>query len=177
MPNDTPPRISENERDTAVQRLQEAFAAGHLSHDELEERLQTALTARTGADFVRVLDSLPETESGRFTRIVTTGGRIQRSGAWRVPRVFHVESEFGKVDLDLSRAVIEHSVVDIELKLRFGKAKLTVPPDAVVELDELRSDWKQPVYEAPRRSGSGGQLIRVSGEMGFGRLVVRHARR
>jgi hypothetical protein len=30
-PEDMPPRITEDDRDTAVKRLQEAFAEGHLS--------------------------------------------------------------------------------------------------------------------------------------------------
>ncbi|MEU8781339.1 hypothetical protein [Streptomyces sp. NPDC048637] len=33
--------------------------------------------------------------------------------------------------LDLSRAVIEHPVVDIELHLGTGKARITVPSDAI----------------------------------------------
>jgi hypothetical protein len=30
--DDRPPSISEDDRDTAVQRLQEAYAQGHISH-------------------------------------------------------------------------------------------------------------------------------------------------
>ncbi|GAB2864556.1 hypothetical protein GCM10027176_77960 [Actinoallomurus bryophytorum] len=79
--------------------------------------------------------------------------------------------------LDLSRAVIEHPVVDIELRLGTGGAKITVPRDAIVEVEELRTGWKDSRYKPRRRSGSGGPRIRISGTMGFGRLKIRHARR
>jgi DUF1707 SHOCT-like domain len=38
MPNDVPSRITENDRDMAVKRLQEAFVDGHISHQELDDR-------------------------------------------------------------------------------------------------------------------------------------------
>ena len=42
-------------------------------------------------------------------------------------RVLNVDSEYGKVDLDQSRAIIENPVVDIDLQLRFSKAKIPLP--------------------------------------------------
>jgi hypothetical protein len=94
-----------------------------------------------------------------------------------VPRKLKVDSAFGRVHLDLSRAVIEHPVVDIELNLATGRAKITVPRDAVVDLDGLQTVWKDSFYKPRRPSRPGGPKIRVSGTMGFGRLKIRHARR
>jgi hypothetical protein len=81
------------------------------------------------------------------------------------------------VDLDLSRAIIESPVVDIQLELRFGGAKITVPAEAVVDIDDLQATWKQPVYETPQRVEPGGPRIRISGTMEYGRLKIRHKRR
>jgi hypothetical protein len=47
MSPDQPPRITEGERDTAVERLKEAFAEGHFSSEEMDERLPVALSATT----------------------------------------------------------------------------------------------------------------------------------
>lgn len=77
--------------------------------------------------------------------------------------------------LDLSRAVVEHPVVDIELQLGTGGARITVPRDAIVDIEDLRNGWKDPLYRIRRRSRPGGPRIRISGTMGFGRLKVRHA--
>jgi hypothetical protein len=129
MPDDMPPRITEDDRDSAVKRLQEAFVEGHISHDEMDERLQAVLTAKTHGELVPALASLPDNSTGPTSKVAAKSGRIQRRGAWRVPRVLRVESEYGRVNLDLSRAIIENPVVDIELELRYGKAKITLPRD------------------------------------------------
>jgi hypothetical protein len=168
------PPISDDDRDTAVQRLQEAYTEGHISHEELDERLHQVLTAKTHGELARALGSLPENPA---SRIAAVSGQIRRRGAWRVPRVLKVESAFGKVRLDLSRAVIEHPVVDIELRLGTGGATITVPRDAIVDIEDLSTVWKDSHYQPSRRSRPGGPRIRISGTMGFGRLKIRHARR
>ncbi len=45
MPNQVPPRITEDDREATVRRLQEAFAEGHISHEEMDDHLE-AVTPR-----------------------------------------------------------------------------------------------------------------------------------
>lgn len=176
-PDHVPQRIGEADRDAAVLRLQEAFAEGHLSREELDDLLHVVLTVTTRGELVPVLSSLPGKEAGPTSKISGKSGRIQRRGAWRVPRVLTIESEFGSVDLDLSQAIIEHPVIDIELQLRFGKAKITLPHDAIVDLEDLRTVWKQPSHKPPQPARADGLQIRISGTMEFGRLKIRYKRR
>ncbi len=161
----------------AVHRLQEAYAEGHLSHEEMDERLHQALTAKTHGDLVPALAALPPEKPGTTATITAFSGRIRRRGEWRVPRVFKVESAFGKVRLNLSRAVIEHPVIDIRLHLGTGKATIIVPRDAVVDVEHLHTGWKALLYQPPPHPRPGGPKIRISGGMGMGRLKIRHARR
>ncbi|MET7704117.1 DUF1707 domain-containing protein [Streptomyces sp. NPDC005485] len=177
LPEDSPQLIGEDDRDTAVQRLQEAYTEGLISHEELDERLHQVLTAKAHGELVSALGSLPRERPGTTSTIAAAGGRILRRGAWRVPRTLKVESAYGRARLDLSRAIIEYPVVDIELQLGTGGARITVPCDAVVDVDGLRTGWKDLRYKAPQRSRPGGPTIRISGTMGFGRLKIRHARR
>ncbi|MFG2138598.1 DUF1707 domain-containing protein [Streptomyces sp. NPDC048650] len=177
LPEDPLPAIDEDDRDTAVNRLQEAYAEGHISHEEMDERLHQVLTVTTHGELVSAMASLPAEKPATTSTIAAASGWIRRRGAWRVPRILKIESTYGKVDLDLSRAVIEHPVVDIELQLPYGKARITVPRDASVEIGDLRTAWKDPRYKRRRRSLPGGPSIRISGEMGYGRLKIRHARR
>ncbi|MFD7052727.1 DUF1707 domain-containing protein [Streptomyces mirabilis] len=177
-PENSPSVISEDDRDTAVRRLQEAYAEGHISHEEMDEGLHQALTAKTRNELVSALDLLPEESAGTTSTIAAVNGRIRRRGLWRVPRILKVESALGRVHLDLSRAVIEHPVIDVELQLGTGRAKITVPRDAIVDFEDLRTVWKEPLYKIRRRRSSpGGPRIRISGTMGLGRLKIRHARR
>lgn len=177
LPDDRPPLLSEADRDTAVRRLQEAYAEGHISHEDLDERLHQALTVRTHGELASAMASLPEEKAAATTTIGAAGGRIRRRGRWRVPRSLKVASAFGRVHLDLSRAVIEHPVVDIELQLGTGNAKITVPRDAIVDVEALHTGWKDTLYKPSRRSRADGPRVRISGTMGFGRLKIRHARR
>ncbi|MCR8576706.1 DUF1707 domain-containing protein [Streptomyces sp. Isolate_219] len=174
MPQDISARISDDDRDRAIERLQEAFAQGYINQEEMDERLQVALTAKTHGDLVPVLDALPDKDTGPTVEIEARGGRIQRGSGWRVPRAFKIESEFGKVELDLSQAIIEYPVIDIELRLEYGRARIVLPRDATVDYEELNAEWKQPVYKTRRRSSTGGPHIRISGAMGYGRLKLRH---
>ncbi|MFF2078468.1 DUF1707 domain-containing protein [Kitasatospora sp. NPDC058162] len=178
--------ISDAERDTTVRRLQEAYAEGGFTFEELDERLQRALTATTPDELAAALTGLPERATEPAAAVAAEpavtltgdalGGRIRRRGAWRVPRVLTVASALGRVRLDLSRAVIEHPVVDIQLHLGTGGAGITVPRDAVVDLTGLHSGLKAPRYR-PRRPGRpDGPTIRISGVVGIGRLRIRHAR-
>ncbi|MFJ8884548.1 DUF1707 domain-containing protein [Streptomyces sp. NPDC102402] len=169
--------IGEAERDKAVQRLQGAYAEGLIPHEELDELLHQVLTAEVRSELVSALVSLPEEHPGTTSTIAAAGGRIQRGGAWRVPRNLKIASAFGRVRLDLSRAVFEHPAVDIELQLGTGRARITVPRDAIVDIEGLHTGWKDLRYRAPQRSRPGGPEIRISGTMGFGRLKIRHARR
>jgi hypothetical protein len=174
MPQDMSARISDDHRETAIERLHQAFAEGYITQEEMDERLQGALTAKTHGDLVPVLDSLPDKDTGPTVEIEAMGGRIQRRGVWRVPRTFKIESEYGKVKLDLSRAIIEYPVIDIELRLQYGRARIVLPRGATVDYDGLSAAWKQPVHKPGRRGSTGGPHFRISGTMGFGRLKIKH---
>ncbi|MFG2485193.1 DUF1707 domain-containing protein [Streptomyces virginiae] len=176
VPENLPQRISEVDRDVTIERLQEAFSEGHITQEELDARLHIALTAETPGELTSAVASLPARDDGPTTIVDTVGGLIRRRGGWQVPQVFKVTSRMGKVYLDLSRAVIKHRVVDIELHLDYGWAWIVVPREATVDYEGLHAGWKQPAYKAPLRGGSDGPRIRISGTMGYGRLRIRHRR-
>ncbi|MFI1221574.1 MULTISPECIES: DUF1707 domain-containing protein [unclassified Streptomyces] len=167
--------MGDDDRESAVRRVREAYAEEYISHEEMDERLGRVLAATSRDELAAALDSLPAEDPGTTSTIAAAGGRITRRGAWRVPRVLKVESAFGRVRLNLSRAVFEGPVVDIELSLGTGGASITVPRDAIVEIEGLNTGWKDLRYRPRRPSRPGGPRIRFSGAMGYGRLKIRHA--
>ncbi|MDI3346857.1 DUF1707 domain-containing protein [Streptomyces albidoflavus] len=167
--------LPEEVRDGAVRRLQEAYAAGALTYEEMDRRLGRALEAGTPAELEAVVAGLPVEAPASTGVIVAAGGRITRRGAWRVPRFLKVGSAFGRVRLDLSRAVFDGPEVEIALELGTGGARIVVPRDAVVELDGVTTGWKDLRYRPRQPSRPGGPVVRVTGAVGFGRLRVRHA--
>jgi len=177
LPEDSSSLVGDDDRNTAVQRVQTAYTTGHLSHEEMDERLHQVLVAKTHTEIEAALAALPAENPGTTSTISAAAGRIDRRGVWRVPRFLKVRSEFGRARLDLSRAIFEHPVVDIELAIAHGRAKIILPRDAVVDFGDLRTDWKDTRYKPARHSLPGGPTIRISGAMGFGRLKIRHAKR
>ncbi|MEA2473599.1 MAG: hypothetical protein QOE06_1514 [Thermoleophilaceae bacterium] len=58
-------RVSDAERDRAVDRLRDHAAAGRLDHEEFEERVGTALAATTVADLDALTSDLPSLRGQR----------------------------------------------------------------------------------------------------------------
>lgn len=166
--------LREGDHETALRRLQEADAEERISREELDGHLGQALAAATYGALASALAPLPTATPD--TTIAVAGGLIQRGGVWRVPRTLRIESAYGRVHLDLSRATIEHPAVDIELELRTGGARITVPRDAIVDTEGLRTRWRDVRYKTRRRPPRpGGPIIRIRGTMKFGQLRIRHA--
>jgi hypothetical protein len=62
-------RVSDADREQVAERLREHFAAGRLTSEELDERVATALNAKTVGDLRAVMADLPEpTPPGRQAR-------------------------------------------------------------------------------------------------------------
>lgn len=55
-----PQRLSDADRDAAVDALRTHFEAGRLTSDEFDERMSTALAARTASVVAPLFDDLPE---------------------------------------------------------------------------------------------------------------------
>jgi hypothetical protein len=77
-PRDAALRVGDAERDRAVEALREHFAAGRLDADELDERLDAALTARTRADLARLFTDLPDPS----VRLSARSLRTRRTAQW-----------------------------------------------------------------------------------------------
>src|SRR5690242_1797114 len=65
-------RVSDAEREPAIERLRQAYAEGRLDRAELDQRLHLAMTARTRADLDAVLADL----SPRPSSAASAGARV-----------------------------------------------------------------------------------------------------
>jgi uncharacterized protein DUF1707 len=86
-------RVSDQDRERAIRDLREHFAAGRLTEDELDERIQAAYAARTEDELQAVrtdLPRLPVTPAERRAELAERRSQLQRrlvqqSGAGLVP--------------------------------------------------------------------------------------------
>ncbi len=180
-------RISDADRERAVARLHEALAEGRISVPELEARLGAAYAAVYQADLRLPLAELP---GDVIVDLPAGGGRldsrplvlrasasgIKRAGDWSVPACMQVKSGMGSVVLDFCEAEIQHRVVQIELKLGTGSAKLLLPDDATANVDALVATMgsvKSNVASQPR---TGAPHFVVLGRTMLGSVIVRRRR-
>jgi hypothetical protein len=191
MPGDLAPdkrnlRVSHEDRDQVAEQLRVAAGDGRLTAEELDERLETALTARTYGELEVLLADLPAAPGGRLAPVAEakdlvalkiTHGMIKRDGPWVVPRRMTVEARHGNVAIDFSAAVISQPTLDLEISTGHGNIVLTVPPGVVVDTDGVAIGHGNIVQRVRRDSDSPVKLlVSVSGSVRHGNFVVRAAR-
>ena len=74
-------RASDSEREAAASQLRDHAAAGRLGVEELEQRLQAALGARTRGELATVLSDLPAPEQRTKRRALPVPGNVAVAGA------------------------------------------------------------------------------------------------
>jgi Domain of unknown function (DUF1707) len=140
-------RASDQDREAVVQRLQAAFAEGRLDDEEFDERMRAALTARTSANLVPLLDDLPAApdrpaaapapgpKPGRFA--IAYKNSVRRGGRWRVPERFTSVVYKGGGWLDLRAAELTAHVTTVVAVAYKSRINILVPPGVRVEMEGL----------------------------------------
>jgi len=147
-------RVSHEDRDQVAEALRVAAGDGRLSLEELDERLEAALSARTYADLAPLLADLPGQGAGTLAllgatasavpvapkdvvRVKRSGGSIRYEGAWLVPKRLELEAHGGSVVLDFTRATIAGPLTEVDVAMRGGALRIIVPPGYVVDANEV----------------------------------------
>jgi hypothetical protein len=186
-------RVSHEDRDEVAEALRVAAGDGRLSSDELDERLERALTARTYDDLaVLVADlppaghalapvpgtQLPTAPAKELIKIHVTSGHSQRVGRWTVPARMDLSARSGHIKLDFTEAVITQPTLHIDAEVSSGHIVMITRPGIAVDLDDVsvrsgrvnvRAPWGDSVPVSLR--------ITVAGKCGSGRIVARPPRR
>jgi hypothetical protein len=175
-------RASDQDRDAAVERLQNAVAEGRLTLEELTSRTEAAYAAKTGGELAKITRDLPErpasrsappAKSARRRRIVSVFGDVTRSGAWRADERITPISVFGDVDLDLRQASVPAGLAWIDAITPFGNVEVIVPPGVEVDVGgfTLFGSKKIAVPPPPVRSRP-APVIRIRAFTLFGSVKV-----
>jgi Domain of unknown function (DUF1707) len=187
-PTDSPAtpalRVSHAERDQVVELLQEAAGDGRLTGDELDERVEAALAARTRADLDGLTADLPapaRPAQKELVKINQRFGETERKGRWVVPRRMEIKATAGDVTLDFTEAVITSDTVAIDVDLGFGASMtLVTRPGIVVLTDDLSQRMGDVTVRQPREFQPDVPVIlsiELSGRLHGGDILVRPPRR
>lgn len=176
-------RASHADRHQVVEILRVAAGDGRLTAGELDERLESALAARTYRELAELTADLPAVRCAiaarpeEFLRIDCLGGDIQRSGSWVVPPAMDISVVGGSVKLDFTQAVISEPALRITAMVRGGLLFLITRPGIEVEAGQVRLvAGNVMIRPAARRRQRALLRIGISGENVAGWLVA-HAHR
>lgn len=176
-------RASHADRDRVVEVLRVAAGDGRITADELDQRLEAALTARTLGELALLTTDLPThpaTAAGPpkdLIRIDCGGSTARRDGRWVVPKRMEVRISSGAVKLDFTEAVITGPVLEVDADVRSGALILLTRPGIEVDMDAVATASGTARVRRPDGPSVPGALqIVVSGRVGSGMIVARPPR-
>jgi hypothetical protein len=187
-------RASHADRDHIVELLRVAAGDGRLSPEELDERLDLALTARTYAELAALITDLPADgtavspaaalspaappEPKDLVRLHVSSGHAKRDGRWIVPSRMDLMATSGHVTLDFTQAVITQPTLHIAAAVRSGHITLITRPGIVVDADDVSVRSGHVKVRSPWGSDVPVQLrIDIAGTCGSGHITARPPRR
>jgi len=187
-------RASHEDRDQVAEQLRVAAGDGRLSPEELDERLELALTARTYDELAAVVADLPAAGTAvsptalslatgaqapkDLIRLHCSSGHAERQGRWVVPSRMNLKVSNGHITLDFTQAVITQPALHIYANVHSGHITLITKPGIVVDADDVtvhnghvrvRAPWGPDVPVLLR--------VDVAGRCGSGHITARPPRR
>lgn len=181
-------RASHEDRDRVVEVLRVAAGDGRLTADELDQRLENALTARTFGELAALIRDLPAAPGfvtdapaptpKELARIDCQSSAATRAGRWLVPQRMEVRLTSGNVTLDFTEAVISQPLLLINADMRSSNLKLVTKPGVVVETDDVATHSSTVKVREPRGPMVPVILrIQVSGHLSSSTITARQPRR
>ncbi|GAA1671751.1 DUF1707 domain-containing protein [Nonomuraea maheshkhaliensis] len=169
-------RVSHDEREAVVERLNRAAAEGRIDLAELDTRLGLALNAKTYADLAPLTADLPPDVPVDQEPLVLRGGMngLTRSGPWEVSGRILVYGGMGAVKLDFTQAECRLPEIQIEAEGQMGGVTIVIPDGWAAETSRMTEGLggfrdKTTSQRLPRTP-----LVRLSGTGGAGGVVIRH---
>jgi hypothetical protein len=186
-------RASHADRDRVVELLRVAAGDGRLTAEELDERLESALTARTYSELAVLTTDLPAAPQSagqvqpadlaregakQLVKIDCGSGSARRDGQWLVPQRMEVNVASGSVKLDMTKAVMSSPTLQLDIHVRSGSLLLVTRPGIVVDIDDVTVRSGSAGVKTHRTQGAPVVLrVQVSGQVASGSFKARPPRR
>jgi len=164
--------------------------------EELDERLERALLARTYAELDALFEDLqaapvtgpPAPAVGSHPQLpgysaedplLLSGGLStdSRTGPWDVPPFIRIEGGAGTVRLNCLQARAQAPVIDIEIVGSMGTIVIVTPEDWAANTDRLSRSWGSVACKIASTPAAGKPLLLLHGSVGMGSVSIRHANR
>ncbi|GAA2072790.1 hypothetical protein GCM10009801_25630 [Streptomyces albiaxialis] len=174
-------RASHDDREAVVERLRDAAAEGRLDLDELDERLERALKAKTHGELAALTADLPQPPSAAdMPPLVLKGGMHGASrgpGRWEVPGRVIARGGMGSVKLDFSRAECRLAEIAVEAYGEMGGVTIVIPDSWAADTGGMDPGTGGLTDRTTPDRLPGTPLIRLTGSGGMGGVSIRHPNR
>jgi uncharacterized protein DUF1707/cell wall-active antibiotic response 4TMS protein YvqF len=176
-------RVSDAEREEAVDRLARHAAAGRLSTDELETRSAAALVATTANDLAALEADLPAESPAPATtpaRVETRAtptefsavlGTTKQTGPWRVAGPLRSRAVLGDCVVDLRAAELPGGPIELRARTFLGEITVLVPEGTTVELTG-KTIMGERTVDVPGAGTTGGTVLRLDATAILGSVKV-----
>ena len=182
-------RASHQDRDRVVDALRIAGGEGRLDAEELDARVESALSARTLGELAALTADLPSSTGvgvGAVVGAVTVsakdvlvvdqqGGKYVRDGRWAVPPRIEVRTKLCSVTLDFRDAVITSKVVHIAMDMAHGKLVIVGGPGVVIDTDGLQLTYSKVKLRSTDAATAAEVRLRVevAGQIKHAKVIER----
>lgn len=179
MLNDVPDmRASHEDRDRVVDALRIASGDGRLSAEELDTRLESALSARTFGELVGLTADLPVAPAAREVLVVEqAGGRYVQEGRWQVPARIDLRTQLCRVTLDFTHAVITSRVLRIGTEMLHGKLFIVSAPGIVIDTGGLALTYSKLKLHSKSAAADPRLHIELVGTLVCAKVIERRSKR
>ncbi|GGT00432.1 DUF1707 SHOCT-like domain-containing protein [Streptomyces griseoviridis] len=180
------PRAPHTDRDRAVDVLRVAAGDGLLTADELDERLEVALSARSLSEPAELTADPPATAHGATAKATDTvrieqafSGAVERSGRWTLPRRLELAVTWCDATPGHAEAVITHDTLRIDVAMAGETLTLITRPGIETDIDGLIPVHCGLRHRHARTAPDAPAELRVDvvGQKTHGEVVVRPTRR
>ena len=180
MSHDPPDlRASHADRDRVVDALRVAAGDGRLSAEELDTRLESALSARTLGELAELTADLPIAPAAKGKDVLVVeqhGGRYVREGRWPVPARIELRTQECRVTLDFTHAVITSNVLRIETDMVHGKLFIVSSPGIVIDTDGLNLTYSKLKLHSKNAAADPRLRIELTGKLLHAKVIEQRPR-
>ena len=174
-------RASHDEREAVVTWLRDAAAEGRIDLDELDERVERALKARTRADLAALTADLPQPRSAADEEPLVLKGGVHGASRgpaeWEVPGRIVARGGMGGVKIDFSRVRCALDEVTIEAYGEMGGVTIVLPDSWRADTNGIDPGPSGVRDRTTPERRPGTPLIRLTGYGGMAGVTVRHPSR
>lgn len=167
-------RASHEDRDRVVDTLRTAAGDGRLTAEELDARVERALSARNQGELAALVADLPAVSATKDLLVVEQrGGKWTRAGRWTVPNRIELRTQLCRVTLDFTDAVITARTLRIDADMQHGKLTIVSAPGVVIDADGLSLVFSRTRLRSDSAPADPRLRIELAGTLTHSRVVER----